>query len=148
MFRERFIRFLLALLLLIIATKNKPIGFTQVQKITSWWPETNIAKSIGLPGYANTEYNYFSFGTWSCTNGLGSMSTVFARPLSTFGGNFLGKTDEAIRDELKKKYQSAGVKVILSAFGDTDYPVRFGKSPTDCATKLANDAKSFDFDGV
>ena len=97
MFRERFIRFLLALVLLIIATKSKPIGFTQVQKITSWWPETNIAKSIGVPGYANTEYNYFSFGTWSCTNGLGSMSTVFARPLGTFGGNFLGKTDEAIR---------------------------------------------------
>ena len=76
------------------------------------------------------------------------MSTVFARPLGTFGGNFLGKTDEAIRGELKKKYQGAGAKVILSAFGDTDHPWRFGKSPTDCATKLANDTKSFDFDGV
>lgn len=148
MFRERFIHFLLALFLLTITTKNRPIGFTQVQKITTWWPESSIAKSIGVPGYANTEYNYFSFGTWSCTNGLGSMSTVFARPLETFGSNFLGKTDAAIRAELKNKYQGAGAKVFLSAFADTDHPVRFGKSPTDCATKLANDVKSFDFDGV
>jgi hypothetical protein len=148
MYKERFIHFLLALFLLIIATKNKPIGFTQVQRITSWWPEASIAKSIGLPGYANTKYNYFSFGTWSCTNGLGSMSSVFARPLGTFGSDFLGDTDEAIRDQLKKRYQDAGKKVILSAFGDTDHPVRFGKSPTECATKLANDTKSFDFDGV
>jgi hypothetical protein len=148
MFGQRFIHFLLALVLLVVSTTNRPIGFTQVQKVTSWWPESSIAKSIGVPGYANTEYNYFSFGTWSCSNGLGSMSTVFARPLSTFGANFLGKTDEAIRTELKKKYHTTGAKVILSAFADTDYPVRFGKSPTDCATKLANDAKSHDFDGV
>jgi len=49
---------------------------------------------------------------------------------------------------LKKKYQTTGTRVILSAFADTDYPVRFGKSPTDCATKLANDVKAYDFDGV
>ena len=76
------------------------------------------------------------------------MSTVFARPLSTFGNNFLGTTDDAIRNELKKKYQTTGARVILSAFGDSDYPMRFGKSPTECATKLANDAQSYDFDGV
>ncbi len=38
--------------------------------------------------------------------------------------------------------------MILNAFGDTDYPVRFGKNAIDCATKLANDVKNYDFDGV
>lgn len=37
-----------------IVTHSRPIGYTQVTKITSWWPEENIAKSIGVPGYANT----------------------------------------------------------------------------------------------
>lgn len=97
MLSRRFVPFILALLLFVIASRAKPIGFTHIQKITSWWPESSIAKSIGVPGYANTDYNYFSFGTWSCSTGLGAMSNVFARPLSTFGGNFLGNTDDAIR---------------------------------------------------
>ena len=60
----------------------------------------------------------------------------------------MGKDDDSLRNGLKSKYQSAGASVILSAFGTTDYPVRFSKSATDCATKLANDVKNYDFDGV
>lgn len=73
---------------------------------------------------------------------------MYAKPLSTFGGNFLGNSDDVIRTELKKKYQSSGSKVILSAFGDSEYPVRFGKNAQDCAKKLADDVKKFGFDGV
>jgi hypothetical protein len=71
-----------------------------------------------VPTYANTEYNYFSFGTWTCGTGINSMANVYAKPLSTFGGSFMGDSDDAIRSELKRKYQSAGSKVILSAFAD------------------------------
>ncbi len=56
---------------------SKPIGYTSVTKITSWWPITNIAKSIGVPGYANTDYNYFSFGLWTCGGAPGAMAAVF-----------------------------------------------------------------------
>lgn len=101
-----------------------------------------------MPGYLNTDYNYFSFGTWTCTSGIGTTANVYAKPLSTFGGNFIGNTDALIRTELKKKYQSAGSKVILSAFADAEYPVRFGKNAQDCARKLAEDVKKYDFDGV
>ena len=73
---------------------------------------------------------------------------MFARPLGTFGSNFLGNNDDSIRTELKKKYQSAGSKILLSVFGNSDYPVRYGKSATECAQKLANDVKNLNFDGV
>jgi hypothetical protein len=76
------------------------------------------------------------------------MSNIFAHPLSTFGNNFLGNTDDSLRSAIKQKYQSAGANVILSAFSDTDYPIRFGKNAVDCATKLANDVTSYNFDGV
>lgn len=76
------------------------------------------------------------------------MANVFANPLSTFGSNFLGNSDDTLRASIKKKYQSAGSKVLLSAFGSTDYPVRYGKNAIDCAQKLANDVKNYDFDGV
>jgi hypothetical protein len=37
---------------------------------------------------------------------------------------------------------------MLTAFGDSDYPIRFSKNAQDCAKKLADDVLNFDFDGV
>ncbi len=76
------------------------------------------------------------------------MSSVFAKPVGTFGGNFLGSTDDTLRKALKSKYQAAGSKVLLNAFGNVEHPIRYGKSAQECAQKLATDVKSFDFDGV
>ena len=88
----------LTLFVLQVAVQSSPVAYTQVTKITSWWPESSIAKSIGVPGYASTEYNYFSLGTWTCNSGIGPMANVYARPLSSFGSNFLGNTDQSIRE--------------------------------------------------
>lgn len=76
------------------------------------------------------------------------MANVFAKPIGTFGGNFLGTTDDTLRKALKNKYQTAGSKVLLSAFGNVEQPIRYGKSAQECAQKLATDVKNFDFDGV
>lgn len=64
-------------LCILICVDLKVIGFTQVTRITSWWPSTSIAKSIGVPGYANTEYNYFTFGIWTCSTGIGPMAVIY-----------------------------------------------------------------------
>lgn len=58
------------------------------------------------------------------------MANVFAHPMTTFGSNFLGKTDDEIRAALKGKYKAAGAVILLSAFGSTDYPIRSGKNAT------------------
>jgi hypothetical protein len=102
--KRSFTELLLIIILLLEACNSKPISYTQITRITSWWPEENIAKSIGVPGYANAEYNYFSFGTWASSGELGSIANVYAHPISTFGSNFLGNTDESLRKELKAKY--------------------------------------------
>jgi hypothetical protein len=95
-----------------------PIAFTQIDSIRSWWPETNIARSIGVPTYSDSTYNYVSFQVWTCASGFSPVPTIFAKPLNVFGSNFLGTTDLQIRTELKKLYKSTGSKVILGVFGD------------------------------
>lgn len=56
------------------------------------------------------------------------MANVYARPISTFGSNFLGNTDDTLRKALKEKYHENGAKVLLSVFSDVDFPIRHGKS--------------------
>lgn len=103
---------------------------------------------MGIPTYANTTYNYFSFQAWTCLSGISAIPSVYAKPLSIFGSNLLGSTDDAIRQQLKLKYQSTGSKVILGVFGELEYPVRFGQNATFCAQKLSNDVINYNFDGV
>jgi hypothetical protein len=103
---------------------------------------------MGIPPYSNTSYNYVSLQSWTCSSGFGSVAAIYSKPLSTFGSNFLGTTDSQIRMELKKRYQEGGIKVLVGAFGDVEYPVRFGQNALSCAQKLADDVMKTDLDGV
>jgi hypothetical protein len=45
-------------------------------------------------------------------------------------------------------YNDAGVKIMISAFGSTEYPTTLGKDPIEVATKLASFVQSNNLDGV
>jgi hypothetical protein len=47
---------------------------------------------------------------------------------------------------LKKKYNDAGMKIMVSAFGATEEPTHF--NPEDACTKIANWVKTNNLDGV
>ncbi len=62
--------------------------------------------------------------------------------------NPFGTTKEQVQLNLKKKYNDAGVKILISAFGATEFPTTAGYDPTDCATKLGNFVLQNNLDGV
>ena len=59
-----------------------------------------------------------------------------------------GKSNDEIQKNLKKRYNDAGVKIMVSAFGATEFPTSAGADPTQCALKLGTYVKQNNFDGV
>lgn len=49
---------------------------------------------------------------------------------------------------MKKKYNDGGVKILVSAFGATEFPTTGNVDPTDCAVKLAKFVSENNLDGV
>jgi hypothetical protein len=119
---------------------NYPVRFVYIDRIAQWWPPEKIAAGIAVPGYANdTLYNYVAFAFWSYSSGALDIVNIWADPVKYFGAdNPFGSTKEQIQKNLKKKYNDAGVKVLISAFGATEFPTTAKVDPTDCAIKLGN----------
>lgn len=104
---------------------------------------------MGVPGYAtNSIYNYFAFAFWSY-NGPLDVSTVWANPLTYFGADSpFGKTKAEIQANLKKKYNDAGIKILVSAFGATEFPTTAKYDPIETATRLGNFVLANNLDGA
>ncbi|KAI0657979.1 glycoside hydrolase [Cubamyces menziesii] len=52
------------------------------------------------------------------------------------------------RSTVKSQYSSAGISLIVSAFGSTDAPTSSGANPTSTANTMAAWVKEFDLDGI
>jgi hypothetical protein len=52
------------------------------------------------------------------------------------------------RSSVKGAYNTAGVSLVVSAFGSTDTPTSAGADPTSVAQNLANFVSQYNFDGV
>jgi len=115
--------------------------------MTSWWPASAIAAGLGVPGYAqNHSYNYIVLAFW-LTGGPADSATVWANPVMYMGtDSVFGKTTSEIQINLKKLYNNAGIKIMVSAFGATENPT--SQDPAGVATKLANFVNSNNLDGV
>ena len=105
---------------------------------------------MGVPGYAtSTIYNYVAFAFWSYTQGPLDIISIWADPVKYFGDSSgFGTTKDEIQKFLKKKYNDGGVKVMISAFGATEFPTTAGYDPVLCATKLGNFVLENNLDGV
>jgi hypothetical protein len=116
-----------------------PVRLAYIDKINQWWPPEKIAAGIGVPGYADsTIYNFIVLAFWSSSTPL-DIVNIWADPLHYFGNdNPWGSTKDEVQKALKKKYNDNGVKIMVSAFGATEFPTTGGVNPVDCATKLGN----------
>ena len=56
--------------------------------------------------------------------------------------------DAATRSSIKAKYNDAGIKLIVSAFGSTDTPTSSQADPTKTATTMAKWVKKYGLDGI
>eukprot|EP01088_Endostelium_zonatum_P007155 TRINITY_DN19331_c0_g1_i1.p1 TRINITY_DN19331_c0_g1~~TRINITY_DN19331_c0_g1_i1.p1 ORF type:complete len:325 (-),score=70.54 TRINITY_DN19331_c0_g1_i1:30-1004(-) len=121
-----------------------------IDKITGWWPPSAIAKGIGLPGYATSKgYNVINFSFWTSNTGPVDVADIISNPLHYVSTqNPWGQNNTVIRQKWMQAYHSAGIKVLVSAFGSTDFPTTEGVDPVQCGEKLAQFVIDCDLDGV
>ena len=103
-----------------IPANNYPIRAVYIDRITSWYG-MSVAACLGLPGYAAPhDYNYIIFAFWSCKNPPEDIALVWQN-ISMYLGetNPFGTTDSQVQIGMKKKYNDAGIKIMVSAFGDS-----------------------------
>ena len=118
--------------------------------INSWWPLSSIVGGMGVPGYSKESvYNYIALAFWNCGDELYDMVKVWDKPSQFIGAEFFGTSNDAdAREQLKRKYNEGGVKIMISAFGGTAHPTSEKKDPTQCAKELAAFVLSHSLDGV
>ncbi|KAI0272598.1 glycoside hydrolase family 18 protein [Gloeopeniophorella convolvens] len=90
----------------------------------------------------------------------GPPSTSSIKGFNTFILSFLlvsGAADQALewqeisasdRSSIKSQYASAGIKLLVSAFGSTDAPTSEGKDPVATANTMAAWVKQYSLDGI
>jgi hypothetical protein len=88
--------------------------------MTHWWGD-NIAKDLGTPGMAEShDYNYILLAFWKCGGNPLDIALMWGDAYTYFGDqNTIGTTTHEIQQALRKKFNDAGVKLMVSAFGGT-----------------------------
>jgi hypothetical protein len=76
---------------------------------------------MGVPGYAaSTIFNYIVFAFWTHKSGPVDIAGIWADPIKYFGStSVFGTTKDQIQINIKKKFNDAGIKILISAFGAT-----------------------------
>ena len=104
-----------------------------------------MARDMGIPGYASpNNYNYIAFAFW-LTSGPTDIAILWSNPMAYFQTAF-GSNKEETQTFLKQKFIDNGVKLLVSAFGSTNYPTSL--NPVDVAQDLADFTIQNKFDGV
>jgi hypothetical protein len=97
---------------------NYPVRFTYINSINSWNSQNDILAGMGIPGYAQAHsYNYIALAFWSHV-GLLDMAKVWDDPVKYIKPHpDLGSTKDQMQKAMKKKYNDAGISILVSAFG-------------------------------
>jgi hypothetical protein len=105
---------------------------------------------MGVPEYAPYHlYNYVALAFWTYQHGALDAVSLWDDPLKFFGqDNPFGKTKEQVQLFLKGKFNQHGVKILISAFGATEFPTTMNVDPTACAVKLGQYVSLNNLDGV
>lgn len=97
-----------------------PVRFAYINRIADWSSARGIARSIGLPGYAPSHrYNFVCFTFWTCADGPLDAALLWNKSTTYFGTSVFGSTDAEVRANIKRIYNSNGIRVMVSAFGAT-----------------------------
>ena len=119
-----------------------PKFVTYIDSMTSWWPPEAIAAGMALPGFAEqTDYNTINLAFWT-TSGPADVALVWS-DLYTYvsSDNPWGNSTAEVQQAWKQIYNDNGVKLIVSAFGATDFPTTAGQSAETTCGDLATFVK-------
>jgi len=139
----------LLLLFLSLSVSNAAVSVSYIDALNSWWPPAAIAAGIGVPGYAhNSSYNVINLSFW-LTAGCADVALVWADAFKYVSSdNPWGGSTQAVQAAWLQLYHKRGIKVLVSAFGSTEFPTSSGVDPVKCGTDLANFVKTNQLDGV
>lgn len=77
------------------------------------------------------------------------MAMIWASAWTYFAqGNSFGNNTQEIQIALRKIYNAHGIKVLVSAFGDSEFPTSSGADPVACGHKLGQFVKENNLDGA
>eukprot|EP01123_Difflugia_compressa_P013556 TRINITY_DN6353_c0_g1_i1.p1 TRINITY_DN6353_c0_g1~~TRINITY_DN6353_c0_g1_i1.p1 ORF type:complete len:333 (-),score=55.65 TRINITY_DN6353_c0_g1_i1:16-987(-) len=122
---------------------------TYIDAFNSWWPPTAIAAGLGIPGYAhNSSYNVINLSFWM-TSGSADAALVWEQAYTYVSSqNPWGSSTQEVQAAWLKLYHNKGIKVLISAFGATEFPTSAGVDPVQCCTNLGNFVIQNQLDGV
>lgn len=62
---------------------NYPVRYTYINKISGWWPPSQVLKGLAVPGYGKSSiYNYISLTFWTANSGTTDTAKVWENPLN------------------------------------------------------------------
>ena len=132
-----------------IPKNNYPVRLAWVNRSPYWYGD-NIAKGWGVPGYAPDHiFNYIVLTFWGCSGIAKDMVQMWRDAKLYFGDQtkFGGSSDE-IQKSIKALYNKAGIKIMVSAFGDSEFPTSAGADPAECGKKFGQFVLDNNFDGA
>jgi chitinase len=137
------------LLLGVVCVQSAPLAVIYIDAINSWWPPAAIAADLGIPGYAHSSsYNVINLSFW-LTSGSADAALLWSNAYTYVSSdNPWGNSNSAVQAAWKKLYNNAGIKVLVSAFGATEFPTSAGVDPVACGNSLANFVLQNNLDGV
>jgi len=140
---------LLLLAVILSGVNAAPKAVIYIDAINSWWPPTAIAADLGIPGYAHSSsYNYINLAFW-LTSGSADAALLWANAYTYVSSdNPWGGSTSAVQAAWRKLYNNAGIKVLVSAFGATEFPTSAGVDPVACGNSLAEFVLNNNLDGV
>ena len=132
-----------------LSDNNYPIRLGYINKISHWWGD-DIAKDLGVPGFAPShDYNYMLLAFWKCHGNPLDIALMWQNAYSYFGGtSVLGGTTFDVQASIRKRFNDAGVKLLVSAFGGTEHPTSANQDPKECGHKLGSFVLNNNLDGV
>jgi hypothetical protein len=126
-----------------------PLRVGYINKVTSWWGD-GILKGLDVPGYSAaqpTDYNYLMLGFWSCAGAPLDIALLWHK-IGDYGIQGLGTTTSEIQAAIRKKYNDNGIKILVSAFGATEFPTSAGMDPVKCGHDLGQFVLDNNLDGA
>ena len=76
------------------------------------------------------------------------MAMIWSSAYTYFAqGNSFGNSTAQIQQSIRKIYNNNGIKIMVSAFGDSENPTSAGSDPVTCGTNFGNFILANNFDG-
>eukprot|EP01084_Bolivina_argentea_P079120 143581_1 len=137
----------------IVSSTSTPRFVTYVDKVEGWWPDSNILKAWGVPGFT-APYSYNVINLAFLTSGTASDALApWVDPTKYFSASTMenitgltNPTDDQFRSSLKQLYSSINVKLMVSCFGASDYPT--GSDPVAMGKQIASFVTKYELDGA